>query len=126
MTNDGASSDWRRTESGVPQNSVLDHSFFLIYINDISDDISSDLFLFADDFLLLDEVVSPTNSADKLNCDLSSVLKCASKWLVPKKKTKSMIFSSKVNKPNHPPGFFSNNLIVYVIFNDHILISMIT
>ena len=40
------------------------------YIIDISD-ISSELFLFADDSLLLDEVVSPTVSADKLNCDLN-------------------------------------------------------
>ena len=41
-----------------------------IYINDIFDDISSDRFPFADDSLLLDEVFSPTVSADKLNCDL--------------------------------------------------------
>ena len=54
-----------------------------IYINDMSDDISPNLFLFADDSLLLDEVVSPTVSADKLNCELmSSVSTLASKWLV--------------------------------------------
>ena len=80
-----------------------------IYINDISDGISSGLFLFADDSLLLHEVVSPTVSADKLNCDLmSSVSTLASKWLVTMnvKKTKSMVFSSKVNKPIHLPLFF--------------------
>ena len=94
-----------------------------IYINDISDDISSDLFLFADDSLL-DEVVSPTVSADKLNCDLmSSVSTLASKWLVIMNvnKTKSMVFSSKVNKPIHLPLFLSNNLIEYVIVHGHMI-----
>ena len=81
-------------------------SFFFINTNDIYDDIPSDLFLFADDSLLLDEVVATTVSAVELNCDLYSVLKLASKWLVTMKKTKSMIFSSKVNKRNHLPVFF--------------------
>ena len=66
---DGANSDWRSTESRVvPQGSGP--LLFRIYINDISDDISSDLFLFADDSLSLEELFSPTVSADKLNCDL--------------------------------------------------------
>ena len=88
---DGANSDWRSTESRVvPQGSGP--LLFRIYINDISDDISSDLFLFADDSLSLEELFSPTVSADKLNCDLMySVSTLASKWLVTMnvKKTKA-------------------------------------
>jgi hypothetical protein len=48
----GSNSDWGETEAGVPQGSVLGPLHFLVYINDISDDISSDCFLFADDSLL--------------------------------------------------------------------------
>ena len=54
-----------------------------IYINDMFDDISSNLFLFADDSLLLDEVVSPTVSADKLNCELMSSVSTLLPWLRP-------------------------------------------
>jgi hypothetical protein len=70
---DGECSDWQNTQAGVPQGSVLGPLLFLIYINDIVNNISTECFLFADDSLLLDEVESPVDSARKLNCDLSSI-----------------------------------------------------
>ena len=45
----GSSLDWRHIKSGVPQGSVLGPLCFLIYINDITENISSSMFLFADD-----------------------------------------------------------------------------
>ena len=53
---EGTSSDWAPIEAGVSQGSVLGPLLFLVYINDIADNISSTCFLFADDSLLLDEV----------------------------------------------------------------------
>ena len=96
VTIDGVSSSWRRITAGVPQGSVLGPLLFLVYINDIVDQISSDCFLFTDDSLLLDEVTSPTQSAVKLNSDLASISIWAQNWLVTMnvQKTKSMFFFS--------------------------------
>ena len=106
VTIDGASYEWRRTESRVLQDSVLSPILFSYLYKWYIWRYSLWSFNFADESLLLDEVVAPTVSVDQLNWDLYSVLKWAGKWLVTMKKIKSMIFSSKVNKRNHLPGFF--------------------
>ena len=53
----GESSDWSTLEAGVPQGSILEPLLFLVYINDIVEDISSTIRLFADDnslYLIVD------------------------------------------------------------------------
>ena len=42
-------SNWKSVWSGVPQGSVLGHILFLLYINDLDDDITSKVLKFADD-----------------------------------------------------------------------------
>ena len=46
---DGVVSNWKAVLSGVPQGSVLGPILFLIYINDLDDDITSKVLKFADD-----------------------------------------------------------------------------
>ena len=46
---DGEVSNWKLVLSGVPQGSVLGPILFLIYINDLGDDITSKVLKFADD-----------------------------------------------------------------------------
>ena len=63
----GKSSDWSFIMAGVPQGSVLGPLFFLIYINDLVDDLSSDAKFFADDTSLFTVVYDETVAADQLN-----------------------------------------------------------
>ena len=45
----GEVSNWKSILSGVPQGSVLRPLLFLIYINDLDDNITSNVLKFADD-----------------------------------------------------------------------------
>ena len=59
---DGTSSKPVSVLSGVPQGTVLGPLMFLLYINDITDRVSSTLCLFADDCLSYRKIQSPQDS----------------------------------------------------------------
>ena len=59
-----ATSDWTFIRAGVPQSSILGPLLFLLYINDIINDIGSDIRLFADDTSLFIIVDNPVTAAD--------------------------------------------------------------
>ena len=65
--------------SGVPQGSVLGPTLFLIYINDIADEVNSTMRLFADDSILYQEVKG-TEDQEQLQQDLNTVFAWADKW----------------------------------------------
>ena len=66
----GKSSLWTNVEAGVPQGSILGPLFFLIYINDLSDNLKTNPKLFADDTSLFSIVHDLNVSANDLNHDL--------------------------------------------------------
>ena len=57
----------------MPQGSILGPLFFLIYINDLSDGISSIVKLFADDTSVFSVVQNNNSSESQLNNDLDKV-----------------------------------------------------
>ena len=57
---DAEISNWKSVLSGMPQGSVLGPLLFLIYINDLEDDISSKVLKFADDTKVLRKVTNDT------------------------------------------------------------------
>ena len=57
----------------MPQGSVLGPLFFLISINDLVDNISSEAILFADDTSLFTVVYDVDIAANKLNRDLEII-----------------------------------------------------
>jgi hypothetical protein len=70
---------------------------FLIYINDITENLESYSLLYTDDTSLCDIVDNPDASSTKLNNDLIEIEKWAKRWLatINTKKTECMNFSVK-------------------------------
>ena len=64
----------------MPQGSILGLLFFLIYINDLSDDLVSTIKLFADDTSLFSVVHDSNISGNELNNDLQKIPEWAYKW----------------------------------------------
>ena len=77
----GQTSEWRNVTAGVPQGSILGPLLFLIYINDLSGDLSSKAKLFADDTSLFSVTHDITTSANEPNNDLKIISDWAFQWL---------------------------------------------
>ena len=78
----GANSDWISVKAGVPQGSIIGPLLFLLYINDIVENINSSIRLFADDTCLYIIVDNPTEAANQLNSELSKIHQWATKCLL--------------------------------------------
>ena len=94
--------------------SVLGPLFFLIYINDLVENVSSDAKLFADDTSLFTVVYDEGTPADQLNRDLKVISDWAYQWKMqfnPDKNKQAIlvIFSQKRTKPVHPPTFLNES-----------------
>ena len=105
MILNGQSSEWRDVSAGVPQGSVLGPLFFLIYINDLTNNLQCDVKLFADDTSLFTLVDNEIVSAQQLNRDLGKVLLWSwqLKMQFNAEKTEEIFFSVKRLPLVHPP-----------------------
>ena len=66
----GRSSEWATVSAGVPQGSVLGPLFFLIYINDPTENVACGVKLFADDTSPFSVVRNGDETVLALNSDL--------------------------------------------------------
>ena len=94
---DGEVSNWKSVFSGVPQGSVLTPLLFLIYINDLDNNITSNVLKFADDTKVFRRVNDdltrfnkichpsqrPRWQVDKEAIGLSRVQQCSSTYSPP-------------------------------------------
>ena len=76
---DGQASDPVQVLSGVPQGSVLGPVLFLIFINDLPENIRSSVRLFADDCVLYRNIESPMD-CQILQDDLNSLAQWETDW----------------------------------------------
>ena len=118
----GVSSSWSFIEAGVPQGSILGPLLFLLYINDIVENINSSIRLFADDTTLYIIVDNPGQAAYQLNSDLDKIHQWANQWLVTfnPSKSETVIFSRKRNRPNHPNVIMDQQPIQEVNLHKHL------
>ena len=112
----GQNSLWADIKSGVPQGSVLGPLLFLIYINDLPDNLKSNVKLFADDTSLFTLIYDAESSTDILNRDLQTLSAWSYQWKIlfnpdPTKQAIEVIFSNK-KETNHIPFLNFNNSIV--------------
>ena len=85
---DGKSSQEYSVNAGVPQGSILGPTLFLLYINDLPDDVICDIAIYADDATLYSkcdrasDLWQQLELASELESDLRDTVDWGKKWLV--------------------------------------------
>ena len=121
----GQYSTWTNVEAGVPQGSILGPLLFLIYINDLPENLVSNPKLFADDTSLFSVIRNKHLSAQNLNEDLNKINHWAFQWKMsfnpdPSKQAQEVIFSRKLQKSVYPPLHFNNIAVTQSTTQKHL------
>jgi hypothetical protein len=108
-------------KAGVPQGSVLGPLLFLIFINDIADDMLGLGRLFADDTSIGHTAHDENTLKNMINIDLKYIQKWSKRWLVKfnPSKTDIMVFSAN-NQQNDLIFDFNSTLIQTVNTHKHL------
>ena len=125
----GQVSAWASVNAGVPKGSILGPLFFLIYIIDLADNLSSNVKLFADDTSLLSVTHDVNVSARELNDDLRKISNWAFQWKMSfnpdvNKQGQEIIFSWKIKSNIHTRLVFSNNIVSQANSQKHLGITL--
>ena len=121
----GKCSQWSPISTWVPQGSVLGPLLFLVYINALVDNISSDAKLFADETSLFTVVYDENIATEQLNRDFKIIAEWAYQWKMQfnpsvTKQAIRIIFFQKKDKPVHPPICFNESEVVIKQEQKHI------
>ena len=106
---DGFHSSFKPVNAGVPQGSVLGPFLFLLYINDLSENLVNNIRLFADDTSLFVIVDNNINAAAlSLTSDLDIINTWANTWAVEFNPNKTFNLNFSRSSRTHPPVHFGN------------------
>ena len=97
----GAKSDWVSVDSGIPQDSVLGPTPFLIYVNDVPDQLQGAVKMSADDIKMFGRVPRPSSTLS-FQADLCSLGDWSEKWLLHSNVTKCKTMHLGIANPQAP------------------------
>ena len=96
----------------MPQGSILGPLLFLIYVNDLTENLKCSVKLIADDTLFFTVVHDPNLAARDINHDLDQIALWSHNWRMsfnpdPLKQAVELVFSKKKVNTNHPAILFN-------------------
>ena len=118
MVLDGKSSQEYPVNAGVPQGSILGPTLFLLYINDLPDDVICNVAIYADDTTLYSkydpasDLWQQLELASELEFDVRDTVDWGKKWLVDFNAGKTQLISF---------DWFNNNGSIYVKMHGSVL-----
>ena len=118
---DGKVSGKTEVKAGIPQGSRLGPLLFIIYINDITENIESDILIFADDTSLLATGKNTDVTSAIINRDLIGISEWAQKWKVNfnADKSEEIIFSN-IKLQNYIPILLNGDKVKSVEVHKHL------
>ena len=123
----GEKSSLRHITAGVhvPQGSILGPLFFILYVNDIVNELHINVRLYADDITLYLSYEDPQTAATEIETNLRAAQEWAKNWFINfnLQKTESLIFSRKRDVAN-PPVNFDSTQVKEVVSHKHLGVNL--
>ena len=113
-------SEIRTIKAGVPQGSVLGPLLFLIYVNDIADNLLSVTRLFADDSSLAISSEDIDYMEFILNDDLITLNEWSKQWLVKLNPNKTEVIFFSLGNHRQPNLYFNDTRLNFVTNHKHL------
>ena len=118
-------SDCSDVRAGVSQGSILGLLLFLIYVNDLPEELSSNTKVFADDTSLFSVIHNSSTYPLELNIDLAKINRWAFQWKMnfnpdPKKQAQEVIVSQKSKAISHPSLVFNDDNVRQATSQKHL------
>ena len=110
----GQASSWSRILVGLPQGSIFGALLFLIYKNDLGNNLSSAVKLFADDKSIFSIVHNIDLYFKQLSDDLKKISDWSNQWKMSfntdlSKQAQKVTFSQKASRVDHPVVTFNSS-----------------